>query len=351
MGVNMSVIANEAKVGKATVSLALRNDPRLRPETCQRIQEIATRLGYVPNPIVANLMSQLRASKDPKYQATFGILNASKDRDALRTNPTFQAWTHGFISHCSELGYGADAFWLHEPGMQASGLLNILRTRNIQGVIIAGVEDHCELDPRFDALWTKLACVVMGLRPVRPPLHFVCNDQFSTAFRAAEHLAALGYRRPGLVLDPAVENNLDYRFSAGFYADTGKFEVKIPVFAFHSAAGPEFRDWIKTHNPDVVVGTYTEVESWLKPTSLQCPRDIGIVHLDLTRELEGWSGMKQNNHLVGAFAVDLLVSQIHRNEYGVPAAPRGMMVESHWVEGKTVRKATPVPKKRIKQSK
>ncbi|MCX7869398.1 MAG: LacI family DNA-binding transcriptional regulator, partial [Terrimicrobiaceae bacterium] len=72
----MSEIARAAGVGKATVSLALRDDPRLRPETRARIQRVARELGYQRNAVVANLMAQLRASRDPKFQATLALLNA-----------------------------------------------------------------------------------------------------------------------------------------------------------------------------------------------------------------------------------------------------------------------------------
>src|SRR5277367_6472336 len=73
----MHEIAERAGVGKATVSLALRDDPRLRPETRRRIQKLAAKMGYRTNATVANLMAQLRASRTPKYQATLGLLNVS----------------------------------------------------------------------------------------------------------------------------------------------------------------------------------------------------------------------------------------------------------------------------------
>ena len=53
----MQDIAKAAGVGKATVSLALRNDPRLRPQTCRRIQKIARQMGYRTNATIASLMA------------------------------------------------------------------------------------------------------------------------------------------------------------------------------------------------------------------------------------------------------------------------------------------------------
>lgn len=228
MGVNMTVIAREAGVGKATVSLALRNDPRLRLETRAKIQEIAERLGYQRNAVVANLMAQLRASKNPKYQATLGLINAAPDRNTLRTNTTFRQWVSGLNKHCKELGYEIDEFWLQDPTVDVQRLKRILPARNIRGVIITGVLENREISPKFDSLWQNLACVVVGVRPERPAFHFACNDQFSTAMHAAEELHQLGYRRPGLVIEAMIEANIDYRFSSGFYAGPPRFEERIP---------------------------------------------------------------------------------------------------------------------------
>lgn len=334
---NMSAIAREAGVGKATVSLALRDDPRLRPETRRRIQEVADRMGYRANAVVSNLMAQLRASRNPKYQATLGIINASHVRDNLRRNTTFRSWTEGLVRHCSELGYGADEFWLHEPGLTPARLKEILRARNIRGVIIAGVLENRQLPPEFDMLWEDLACVVVGIRPERPALHFACNDQFSTAMHAAWELERLGYRRPGLVIDPAIEANIDHRFSAGFYAGSPPEDPRVPMLGFSAGGRRAFDAWLEKHRPDAVVCTHPEVRDWLEAGGRKCPEDIGLAHLDLTPDLEGWSGMNQNNNVVGAFAVDLVIGQLHRNETGIPELPKCMMIESRWVEGTTLR--------------
>lgn len=338
---NMTAIAREAGVGKATVSLALRNDPRLRAETREKIQKVAERMGYRANAVVSNLMAQLRASRDPKFQSTIGILNAAADRETLQTNTTFRAWIAGLTARCEELGYGIDDFWLHEPSVSPARLAQILRARNIRGVVIAGVLEHRELDPAFDSLWENLACVVLGVRPERPTLHFACNDQFSTAMHAARELEKLGYQRPGLVISEAIEDNIDYRFSAGFYAAFPSLPSKdrTPVHDFQPEGREAFANWLRKFAPDVLVSTHVEIREWIADLGLKCPSQIGLAHLDLTPELPGWSGMNQNNDVVGAFAADLVIGQLHRNESGIPKQSKCMMIESEWIPGTTLRKA------------
>jgi DNA-binding LacI/PurR family transcriptional regulator len=338
---NMNAIAHAAGVGKATVSLALRNDPRLRPETRERIQKIAAEMGYHTNAVVSHLMAQLRASRDPKFQATVALINASGSRDGLMVNPTFRSWVKGCGRRCVELGYAMDEFWLHEPDISPARLRHILKSRNIRGVIVAAVLSHRELPAEFDSLWSEMACVVVGIRPVWPPLHFACNDQFSTAFQVAEELRQRGYKKPGLVIDHIIEENIDYRFSAGFYAGQGAAERKqwIPTFDFKTDAKKAFKAWLDKYKPDAIVCAHKEVRAWLDEFKLRAPKDIGLAHLDFNAdELDGWCGMNQNNDLVGAAAVDLIVGELHRNEAGIPPFPKCVMIESLWAEGKTLRK-------------
>lgn len=336
---NMAEIARIAGVGKATVSLALRNDPRLRPETRRHIQSVAKRLGYKSNAVVSNLMAQLRASKDPKYQATIALINVSPEKDYLHTNPTFSAVTEGILARTRQLGYGIDEFWLHEKEIDPSRLSQILRARNIRGAIIAAMTQNLRLPADFDAVWMDLSCVTVGIRPEHPAFHFSCNDQFSTARRLAEQLRDLGYKKPGLAIDSSIEQVIDHRFSAGFHAG-GLYESvrgRIPVLDFDRENKKAFLAWLRKHKPDVVVTTHGEVLDWVLETGMDCPRQIGLAHLDINKGLETWSGMNQKNDLVGASAIDLLVSQIHRNETGVPDSPKSIMTESEWVPGGTLR--------------
>jgi DNA-binding LacI/PurR family transcriptional regulator len=332
-------IANAAKVGKTTVSLALRNDPRLRPETRERIQAVALEMGYRANATVAALMAELRASRTATYQATLGLINASSERDWLKTFNTFRAWITGALRRATQLGYGLDDFWLFEPGISPGRLASILTSRNIRGVVIAGVMDHHRLPPGLEEIWKRFPCVVLGVRVTQPALHCATNDQYATALDATEQVLKLGYRRPGLVVETQVDANVDSRFSAGFAVVQNRLPraQRLPVCDFDRTKPAIFEAWFKKHRPDVILGLHEEVKDWLAAMKVRVPRDVGLVHLDRTVDMEGWTGMNQSNDLVGMTAIDIIVGQIHRNEVGIPPFARSLMVESAWVAGATVR--------------
>ena len=107
-------VARAAGVGASTVSLAFRNDPRLRPAMRDHVRKVASEIGYLPNATLASLMAQVRGGKNSPFQATLGFLNASEDPAILREIPTFREWTRGAAERARELGYSMDQFWLYD---------------------------------------------------------------------------------------------------------------------------------------------------------------------------------------------------------------------------------------------
>jgi LacI family transcriptional regulator len=339
----MQDIATAAGVGKATVSLALRDDPRLKEATRRRIQKIAQEMGYRANAVVANLMAQLRASKAPKFQATLGLINAAPEKHLLEGVHTFHEWVTGCLNRARQLGYGFDEFWLHEPGVTPARLVKILESRNIRGLVIAAVLDHGRLPEEFSEIWNRFASVVVGIQTTHPPLHFACNDQYSTALHAVHETLLLGYRNPALVISPKMDELLDYRFSSGFLAAKHELPQRRILAPFHyaEAAQQSFAAWFRKNRPDVILTVHDQIKEWLQQMKVKVPQEVGLVHLDRTSNLENWAGMKQNNDLVGMSAVDILIGQLHRNESGTPPFTKCVLVESTWMNGPTVRQQKP----------
>src|SRR5579862_415818 len=79
--VTLRMVAAGANFHPSTVSLALRNDPRLPAETRRRIHEVARRMGYAPNPLVSALMSQVTKRK-VGYRGTLAYLHTLAPKDS-----------------------------------------------------------------------------------------------------------------------------------------------------------------------------------------------------------------------------------------------------------------------------
>ena len=342
-------LARVAGVSKTTVSLALRDHPRIRPEVRQHIQQLAAEAGYRPNALVANLLAQLRSSKTSSYQSTLGLLCVAKDPTELETVPTFRSWIAGCRARATEQGYGFNHLWIYEPGIKPARLVEILDARNIRGLAVAGFYEGEAIPREFDPIWRRSAAVALGTRPLWPVIHFVSNDQYVTVFRAVRELAALGYRRLGLCLGSHVDDIVENKFTAGFSAAQKRLSLddSVPVFDLQPEGKKPFASWCKRYEPEVILTIHTEVKEWVVSLGLNVPDDIGLVQLDKSCETSDWAGMQQNSELIGRSAIDMVIGQIHRNECGLPPVQKSMLIESTWIPGTTLRQpAAPATRKR-----
>ena len=70
-------IAKDAGCTNATVSLALRESPRISPETRARVREVAAKLGYRPDPMLSALAAH-RWKRHPKVEgATLAVIGGN----------------------------------------------------------------------------------------------------------------------------------------------------------------------------------------------------------------------------------------------------------------------------------
>lgn len=335
-------IARQVGYSKNTVSLALRGDRQIPESTRERIRKVAAKLGYQPNAVVSHLMAQLRASRTLRLQAKLALVNANRDPQAFRTHPTVPTYVEGCESRAAKLGYGFDRFWLHDPTLNAARWLRILHTRGIKGLVLVGLMDTTHLPDELKPVWAQLPTVVTGVRTRDPALSFCCVDHHHLALTAFEQALALGYKRPGLVLDDVIDALVERRFSAGYL--TGQRTLlpraqHVPVFSEETGAQSEpagFQAWLAKHQPDVIFTLYNNVIAWLKQSGRRVPEDIGVIQLEWRATRPEIAGMNQHNYVTGEAAVDMVVSQIHNNETGVQEFPRATLIGATWVEGQSV---------------
>ncbi|MDR2462875.1 MAG: LacI family transcriptional regulator [Verrucomicrobiales bacterium] len=340
--VTLSELALAAKVSKNTVSLALRGSSRLPASRRREIQQLARRMGYRKNPLMAHLMAELRGSRSITFQATLGLLNANLAENAFVRHPTIPAYIEGCHRQAEELGYRFDKFWLHDSKLDGERLGRIFRARNIRGAVVVGLMNENHLPEGFQQIWENFPCVVTGVRTREPALSFACVDHHMLVIQAFENARRLGYKRPGLVLDPVIDHLVEGRFSSGYFIAQQAVNVSERLRPFYKIAAARrdldfFKHWLDKERPDVILTLYNVVADWLSALKLGVPADIGLVQLEWRKSSPDWAGMNQHNDIVGEAAVDMLVGMIHRNESGIPQFPRAMLIGSSWVTGKTVR--------------
>jgi LacI family transcriptional regulator len=335
----MADVARAAGVSKNAVSLALRNDAQIPEATRARIAAVAEKLGYVRNPVVSHLMTQLRQSRSAGFQAVLGLINANSDEKAFTRHPTVPAYVEGCRRRAAQLGYVLDEFWLHQPQLNGARLNRILHARGIRGLIITGLMKENRLPERFAATWEEFPCVVTGVRTREPALSFAATDHHMLTLRAFEKALELGYQRPGLVLDREIDLLIDRRFSAGMHMAQMALPEASRVQPFYEVnrakQEPElFSRWLAEQKPDAILTLYNIVQHWLEERGRGS--EIGLIQMEWRSDRPEWAGMNQHNDVVGEAAVEMLVGMLQNGEKGVPLFPRGTLVGSSWVDGATM---------------
>ncbi len=336
--VSMSDIARAAGVSKNTVSLALRKDPQIPVKTRARIAGIARRLGYRRNPVVGELMARLHSGGVRRFQSTLALINAHPDEDAFSRHPTIPVYVKGCQRRAVELGYKLDVFWMHRPGISAARWIQIFKARGIPGGMIVGLMRENRIQSGFLPVIEAFPFVVTGVRTRDPALSFACADHYMVALRAFEKVRALGFNRPGLVLDGEIDALVDHRFSAGYRTGQEMLPPGRRLRPFFDIQGARrdrgvFEAWLTSQKPDVIFTLYNEVKDWVGQRAVGKPPEIALVQYEWREQNPEWSGMNQHNDLAGQAAVDMLVGMLHRGERGPPPFPLATLVGPTWTDG------------------
>jgi LacI family transcriptional regulator len=329
-------IARIAKVSQSTVSRALHNDPALPRATCLRIQALARRLGYDPNPLISSVFANLRRRPGRPQLGTLAFLTAHATRDAWRKRGTDHDFFLGVRECAAQHEFAVEAHWAAEPGMSGPRLNAILRARGISGVILS----TRDADQQFIELaWDQFAFVRIGPSQRDFPLHCVVNHHYRTVRLVAEQLASRGYARIGIALSRWQNDVADQNWLAGFlvWQQSQPIRNRVPAHWVADLSESAFLAWFERHKPDAVISVNPDVLQWLRSTGVATPEKVGAALLDWHDDCGDMAGANQNSRLVGSVAVEILLGQLRQNSRGLPDHPQTTLIESSWRDGATVR--------------
>ncbi|AHF91485.1 LacI family transcriptional regulator [Opitutaceae bacterium TAV5] len=334
-------IARETRLHYTTVSLALRGDTRIRPETRTLVEQTAARMGYVPDPMVSALSVYRTAMKPSSFHGTLACL-VNDAESHFHPDHHFIHMRQSMIRRAGELGYRIEEFLLRTPGMNEQRMSGILQARGIRGIIVAP-QPETRIDARIEIDWSHFTSVAIGYSLAWPQHHLVVNHQFRAAKLAVQKLAALGYRRIGLFVCSMTNHRVDENWLGGYLAEVSAHKTLTPLaplfFEHHEKrSAADLHAWMKRWRPDAIITDHFFTTDWLIGTGkLRIPDDVGAASLYVPTEKGFHAGVDQNDIEIGAAAIDLLVSLLHTNVRGIPACQRHLLIEGIWREGRSVR--------------
>lgn len=335
--VSQKDVALAAGVSVMTVSRVLRNSPRVSGETKQRVLTAVRSLGYQPDPVVSQLMERIRRRRQNKVSETIALLT-EPDTSGLDLHHyvTLEQVRERAVSH----GYRVEEFRLGASGVSAQRMRKILSTRSIRGVLVSVNSPTCvSRDLDYDGL----AAATFGFGLPSPPLHRASTNITEGLLAIFERLERQGYRRIGLAITPWADLRAGHTYSGALlhYQQSLPSRRQLPLLLFSDPTleGNRglFEKWMLRHRPDVLISMHEPIKTWLAQMGLHIPEDIGLVVHDWTPDMQGLAGMHHRRRQVAAAAVDLLAAHLHHHEYGVPDAPRQVLIPPRFVEGPSLR--------------
>jgi DNA-binding LacI/PurR family transcriptional regulator len=170
-------VAREAGVSKAAVSFAFNNPERLKPQTAERIRQVATTLGYRPHPVARMLTAG--------STATIGILSPQALAQVF-ANPFFPLFAEGVSTVTGDRGFGL----LFISPLHGS-LERAIARATVDGIIVIGLDRR---HPEVESIRRSGLPVVLVDAPAWPEHGAIGVDDQAGAFAAARHLLDLGHR-------------------------------------------------------------------------------------------------------------------------------------------------------------
>jgi len=334
--ITLKDIAARAGVHLSTVSLALRDHPRIPQATRDRIRQAAAELSYEPDPMLSALAIYRDRSRPKVFHGTLAWLgNTTRDfnwRDSSHYSNYFKGASH----RARDYGFNVDIFDFSTPVTSPQRLSSIFRARNINGLLIC---PHPTGYTGIDFPWSDSSLITFGYSMVTMTslrLNTVASAHYRNMRRAMREVYKRGYRRVGLVIEAHTDMVCDYNISAAYMLEQSlSGERSIPVYRDLRENHDGFKPWMKRHKVEVVITTQGYVRTLLEMEEISSGK-VALVNLTLPGGNSHVSGMIEDDAKIGSVAADLLIAAIHRGERGIPLEPRCTHLEGVWHEGKTL---------------
>jgi DNA-binding LacI/PurR family transcriptional regulator len=330
----ISDLASAAKVSRFTVSLALRNSPRVAAATRLKVEAVAKKLGYRPNPTLAALMRSIRSKSLEERRTCFAMIVALDEPDWKGRHRYIQEMRRGAEERAASLGYGFECLTLPKSKEPIKRLQQIIEARGIDGLIIAplhrsGVQLGLDL--------ARQSYVAIGQTLTEVPANRVESGTYHNMRIVLDAIRNRGWRRPGAILHQRLSAAVEDRLLGAYlaYGHALPDESTVPPLLCHEAemTAEMVVKWVRENQVDAVIASRSQILDWLIAAGYRIGEDLGFAHLDCPSESLKLAGMDQRLCEVGAIAVEMLGEQIQANQRGIPRIPKIVEIDGVWHDG------------------
>lgn len=329
-------IARSLDVSLMTVSLALRNSPKVSKATRLKVRRMADELGYRPDPEIARLMTRLHKTTQAWDRPPMAIVDLSATRLPSGADNYCEYVRVGAVKRAESLGYLATCFHLLDYEGDLRRLLKVLHYRGIRGILLLPPLSPVELPPGLD--WSPFSVIAASYAITPLQFHRVVPHQFYDMSRLIRLLQAKGRQRIGAVFERGLEERTQFHFTAAIKL-YDHHENLLRVSDFSNLSLVEIADWLRKCHPDAVITTAAQKlqEAILASNYRGSLPEIVSLGAFKNSPFACWD---QRPAEIGSDAALLLAGMMRHNETGVPDSPRTSMVQGAFNDAV----AAPAPK-------
>ncbi len=336
-------VAKVAEVSAMSVSLALRESPKLPVATRERIKRIAAEMDYRPDPMLSALNAHKTGKRIASYHGTIAFLTDLKEGcPAMDAKGPSGVLIDAIRKRAQELGYDVEVFHLLTDGKSHSVVDRCLHSRGVRAVILGYFDQPVA---KIEIKWQRYCVVSLNHQINSTKFHSVMSDHYQSMRLIMTKLMEAGYTRPGYCISEHSSELADHYWLAAFLLERRhhpkKNRVDPLIGDYKDFSRKAFRLWMQRQKPDAVISLRGETMKWLEEDGYDVPGQIGFAHLDqLVPSAGKVSGIVQDRHLMGRFAVDQLNILFNRGSYGEEKTSTSLHVAGSWVDWGTTRKPT-----------
>lgn len=331
----MQDIAERTGLSCSTVSRALRNHPGISDASKHLVKQVAEEIGFTKNPLISALVSHFNRSRPANFASTIALVHCLPWETAL--HPHMLQFLEAAQKQAQQFGYELEEFYLNEPGMTPKRLVDILKARGIHGIIL---EHFWRDNVKLDIDLSSFACVAIGSSMTHPPVHRVDHQHFEEMQVILRKLVEYGYKRILFAISLVSErtNGMRRLTSIEEFSRHKAKGISIEIFTPETIQDTVdgLDEQIMKRKPDAVVSLHVVVLEEVVQIARDRNLDLGIGCLGWNPKKPHFAGTEASWDRKGQVAVNLIVDQLNRNDFGVPENPSYTRVRCGWRDGSSL---------------
>ncbi len=190
MPLTLEEIAELAGVSRSTVSRVVNDQPNVRDQVRERVQQVIRETGYQPHAAARSLVT--------RRTRIVGVI-IPEAVTKLFTDPFFPLLLYGVTETCNAYHYYLMLSLFNGPADQGEMYRRIIGSGHLDGVIVASAHMDDPLFPKL--LQDGVPFVLVGRHPDER-VNYVDVDNVDGARMAVEHLIRLGHTRIATITGP-----------------------------------------------------------------------------------------------------------------------------------------------------